>query len=424
MGNQLCGDRNDDPHNFISNVQTPGPANRRTDDGVVYNEKHEESANKIAKSWRENKAKAKEKEDQLNRVKVLDKNFSQIGKYITQQDANAKLSTSINDLDKKLGTFQGLPVDKAQISLNLIYKRPFQYDSDGSIYHGFWNLNGLREGYGYLIRCDGTKLEGLWKNGEIFKGRIIERDGSYYEGKIKSAEANGEGIYVDKNGISIYRGFFLNNNYNGFGMKLFEDKANFSGNFENNHMTGKGKFNWADKTSYEGDFINSVINGSGIFRNVDGHKYNGQWKDNKPEGEGRYDFNSLGSIHYKGHFHKGRKEGDGTFIDEERKIKYDGKWSCDKPHGEGTFTSKELTITACWRYGQLVKVVTVTKGETPKNLKIEIPEQSFRNLAEKGHLDGYSTYPNKNSPSKNYRIVNNEKEVMDSLFKNISNSKA
>jgi hypothetical protein len=423
MGNELCGERFEDQHNFIPNVQTPGPASKKPSETKAqlepkeYNQKHEESASKIANVWRENKIKAKEKEDQLNRVRVLEKSFAEIGKFITDEEVKARTEIPIQNLDKKLNAYQGLTVDKAQISQNLIYKRPFQYNLNGSIYHGFWNMNGLREGYGYLIRNDGTKLEGLWKNGEIFKGRIIEVDGSYYEGKIKKTEPNGEGIYTDNNGVDRYRGNFLDGYYHGFGMELFNDNSNYQGNFVRGEMQGKGRLTWDDKSYYEGDFVKSTITGAGIYKSGS-HKYNGEWKDNKPDGKGRYDFTNTGSVFYDGAYVKGRKEGEGVFVNSDKNIKYEGQWSCDKPHGNGTYTSPELTVTACWRYGHLIKVIDVSKGETPKNLRIDVPEQLFRNLIEKGHLQGHNVCPNKDSPSKSYRIVTEEKEVLDSLFKN------
>ena len=423
MGNELCGDRiSKDEYNFSPNSQTPGPANKGKNEKFedkTYDDKHEESVNKIASAWRENKIKAKEKENQLNRVKILDKTFSQLGKFITADELKLKIEPRILQLDSKLLTYQGSQIDKSQLSQNLIYKNPFVYDLDNSIYHGFWNLNGLREGYGYLIRSDGSKLEGLWKNGEIFKGRIISTDGSYYEGKIKDAEANGEGNFTDSNGVNVYRGNFLNSDFHGYGMKLFIDKANYQGNFEKNEMHGNGKLTFEDKSLYEGAFIESVINGQGIYK-IKEHKYNGEWKDNKPQGEGTYYFNKNGSVYYKGSFFKGRKEGEGKFIDEEKGVKYEGHWSSDKPHGEGLFTNKDLSVLAYWRYGHLVKVIEIKKGETPNNLRVEVPEILFRNLAaEKGHLKGseYFNSPNKNSPSKNYKVASEGKVVLDSLFK-------
>jgi hypothetical protein len=57
---------------------------------------------------------------------------------------------------------------------------------DGAIYHGQWNENGKKHGYGILIRNDGSKYEGFFYEDFLQgRGRYIEKEGKfYYEGNF------------------------------------------------------------------------------------------------------------------------------------------------------------------------------------------------------------------------------------------------
>lgn len=428
MGNNICGERSNTQEseaNLHTRVAVKSGADfkeeSRTEMDVAYGDKHEAMAGKIQVKWRESKGKAKEKEEQLNRVRVLDDTFDKLGKFITVAEAQALCGAGANALDKKLGPFVGTPVDKSQLAQNLVFRKPFQYSLDNSVYHGFWNLSGLREGYGYLVRNDGSKLEGLWKSGEIFKGRIIDADGCFYEGKIKNGEANGEGSFTGSSGSVGYIGNWKNGSHHGFGMWAFKDKAVFQGNFSENEFSGNGKMTWPDKSFYEGNFEASVATGQGLYKAENGKDmYKGEFVDNKPQGKGRYSWERDGSIYFEGDFVKGRKEGKGLFVNNSLGIKYEGDWVNNKPHGTGSYTSKEVTVTANWRYGHLIKVLELLSGNVGNNLRVDVPEESFRNLAEKGHLKEINISPKRDSPPRKYRPMSDSQAMFNLVVKNMT----
>ena len=84
-----------------------------------------------------------------------------------------------------------------RINLNTItVLGPYKYKSDGSTYIGQYN-NCLREGFGMLMKGDGSLFQGHWRNDKL------------------NCKGNGRGFY--KNG-DIYTGDFTDNdNLNGQG---------------------------------------------------------------------------------------------------------------------------------------------------------------------------------------------------------------
>lgn len=68
---------------------------------------------------------------------------------------------------------------------------------NGSVYHGFWSDEGLRQGKGRQLWPDGSFFEGLWMNDmSNIRGRLIHSDGSVYEGEWVNDKAEGQGKYT------------------------------------------------------------------------------------------------------------------------------------------------------------------------------------------------------------------------------------
>ena len=204
-----------------------------------------------------------------------------------------------------------------------------------SFYTGEININYEMQGYGVLLKSDGTKYEGYWrKNFFTGWGRLIDIEGTLYEGYFINGYLNGKGIKKSLNGSiyigefknnkkegkgkeetieHIYEGEFKNDKKNGNGKlsyKLFKDT--YEGEFKDNCITGIGIYTWQNKDTYKGSFINGKMNGKGLYKWPDGGEYYGDYVDNIKEGNGKFKW--INGRIFEGQFKKGRPDGLGKLI--------------------------------------------------------------------------------------------------------------
>ena len=72
--------------------------------------------------------------------------------------------------------------------------------SNGNIYEGEWK-NGERHGQGVLTLTSGTKYTGEWKHGEKHgKGTVTFTNGANYTGEWRKGKPNGQGTHILENG--------------------------------------------------------------------------------------------------------------------------------------------------------------------------------------------------------------------------------
>ena len=201
-----------------------------------------------------------------------------------------------------------------------------------SFYTGEVNINNERHGYGILLKNDGTKYEGHWKN-NIFNGwgRFIDYDGTLIECNFINGKANGKGMKKTLNGL-LYIGDFIDNLKDGYGKEetnehIYEgefkkDKKNgngkliykllndvYEGEFKDNCITGVGFYTWKNKDTYKGTFVNGKMHGKGFYKWPDGGEYYGEYVNNIKEGNGKFKW-SNGRI-FEGQFKKGKPHGFG-----------------------------------------------------------------------------------------------------------------
>ena len=80
-------------------------------------------------------------------------------------------------------------------------------DEDGDKYIGGWHED-QPEGIGSLIKQDGTKYRGGFKDG-LFDGEgVLVEDGKRYEGTFKEGKRNGSFVVYDKDGNEVQRGTY------------------------------------------------------------------------------------------------------------------------------------------------------------------------------------------------------------------------
>jgi hypothetical protein len=231
------------------------------------------------------------------------------------------------------------------------------------IYEGFWNLKGKYEGYGILVKADGSKYEGFWKDGSLEGiGRFFSSDGNYYEGNFVNGVTSGFGIYIH-NDRTRYQGEWLNDQPHGRGKEFFPDGSVFEGNFLIGKKIGQCVYSWADGSYYVGEILNDYFNGKGRYSWSDGKIYEGEWKDNLLHGKGilRYPDGS----YYDGYFLNNQRNGFGKYHWNDERY-FEGTWSNGKQHGKGTYYKSGKTIEGVWNQGKIQKSLNISNSHSKK----------------------------------------------------------
>jgi hypothetical protein len=397
MGNKLCGDRPD----LGSDVNFRTSPNSNKNLHLVIEEKEVEKVNNLTEpnfpglssqdvdqakvaliqnEWR----KKKEQQNILERLKVLEKDLANLGKNITVEEMKSKMKPEILKVQKNLPVYEGTPQDQKKLEGNLVLRRPFLFNYDNSIYHGFWGQTGLREGYGVQVKPNGTVQEGLWWEGRLVKGRVFDAEGNYYEGDIQDELPHGVGA---KHGIdgSLFTGQWKNGKQFLLGERIYENKSKYQGMLSESLFNGKGKFTWPDGSTFDGEFSKSSIKGFGKYKHIEGDTFEGTWNNNYPNGKGTYIFSGINTGHkYEGEHLNGKREGTGKYIFGPDTY-YSGQWSNGYPHGKGEYKIDSNTYKGFWRYG---KLINLDEGKSMKNLEITVSpaKEKFKMIDENFHL--------------------------------------
>ncbi|KAA8581778.1 hypothetical protein FQN60_003359 [Etheostoma spectabile] len=183
---------------------------------------------------------------------------------------------------------------------------------------------GLMDGCGVLTLADGLKYEGEFVcNVPTGLGTYTWPDGSSYKGEVYKGIRHGTGTYkCAKNGLS------------------------YTGQWDQGKRHGKGEVYYnPDKTSwYKGDWVKNNREGWGIRRYPSGNLYSGEWKTNLRHGEGTMRWLKLGQ-QYVGMWQNGVQHGRGTHVWIRRPAdgslyfqsnQYTGDFVRGQRHGQGT----------------------------------------------------------------------------------------
>lgn len=221
------------------------------------------------------------------------------------------------------------------------------------VYKGHWSIDKKKNGYGIFVNSDGSKYEGLFRNGKLDgKGRYITVKGDFFEGNFSNGYASGYGIFIHSDG-SIYKGNWMNDLPWGDGEEWTSDGAYYKGDFFQGKKFGVGEFNWKDGSMYLGGVKNDLLNGEGIYSWNDGKRYKGFWLSNNMHGKGVLE-NPDGSK-YEGSFVNSKKEGKGKYWYNKDKY-YEGEWKNGKQHGKGKIVKNGVVEEGEWLEGKKIKI--------------------------------------------------------------------
>ena len=154
---------------------------------------------------------------------------------------------------------------------------------DGCIYAGEWR-GGLQDGWGRLSSPDGSFKEGVWRAGRLTgrSGRILDPDGSHYEGDLLDGLPHGhgtkkEGKFMNR-GASVYVGEWERGQRHGYG--VLDDITlgeKYMGLWAGGLRQGPACVVNSDGIYYEGSFVHNRLTGGGLMIFEDGAVYEGEF---------------------------------------------------------------------------------------------------------------------------------------------------
>jgi hypothetical protein len=209
-----------------------------------------------------------------------------------------------------------------------------------SFYSGELNINSEKHGKGFLLKENGSKYEGIWKEDQLIYGRYIDSDGSMSEGFFMNNKLTGLGSFLTLGSYS-YEGNFIENEKSGIGKEETFDYS-YEGEFKNNYKNGHGKQIFKNLGDiFVGEFKEDKISGNGCYLFKNGEKYNGSFEDGMMHGFGTYTWPD--GSEYTGDYINNIKHGNGVFRMNNGKV-YEGPFFEGKPHGNGKLTNTKGVI--------------------------------------------------------------------------------
>lgn len=265
------------------------------------------------------------------------------------------------------------PKEKNMFSFNYgrLVDTQFTLINDSAYYIGCLNYEGEKHGYGVLIKKNGCKYQGFWRNNSFIGwGRYIDSDGNMYEGYFEDGVLSAKGekhsltgtVYVGdfKNGMKYgigqeetnehtYNGEYRNDKKHGKGKLVYKAiKDIYEGEFKENAITGMGFYIWANKDTFDGTFLNGKMHGRGVYKWPDGGEYIGDYINNIKEGNGKFKW-ANGKI-------------------------FEGPFKGGRPHGIGKLTIETTMYEVEFKEGKLVQTITTKPTSTS-------PKSSNKNIS-------------------------------------------
>ncbi|XP_006539326.1 MORN repeat-containing protein 1 isoform X8 [Mus musculus] len=150
-----------------------------------------------------------------------------------------------------------------------------------------------RNGYGvYVYPNSFFRYEGEWKGGKKHgHGKLLFKDGSYYEGEFVDGEITGEGCqhwawsgqgFLEDQDGQVYQGSFHDNKRHGRGQMIFKNGDKYEGDWVRDQRQGHGVLCCADGSTYKGQWHSDVFSGLGSLVHCSGVTYCGMFINGHP----------------------------------------------------------------------------------------------------------------------------------------------
>ncbi|CAC5419856.1 unnamed protein product [Mytilus coruscus] len=159
----------------------------------------------------------------------------------------------------------------------------------------------------------------------------------------------GHGVYVFENQYFRYEGEWVKGKKHGFGKLLLKDGTYYEGQFNQGEITGTGfKFFSATKCKYKGQFVKGEMHGRGIMEFPDSSEYEGNFVHNRKNG---YGIMRTPLTQYDGGYQSNMRHGEGRMVYAPMRFdktsngdRYEGYWVADKRHGPGVLHCADGSI--------------------------------------------------------------------------------
>uniref|UniRef100_A0A8C2ZBM5 Radial spoke head 10 homolog B n=1 Tax=Cyclopterus lumpus TaxID=8103 RepID=A0A8C2ZBM5_CYCLU len=183
------------------------------------------------------------------------------------------------------------------------------------------------------------------------KGTYTWPDGSSYEGEVDNSTRHGTGTYkCALNGVS-YTGQWDQGKRHGKGTVYYnQDKTSwYKGDWVSNNREGWGVRRYPSGNIYSGEWKNNLRHGKGTMRWLKlGQQYAGMWQNGVQHGRGTHVWvmrrahgsRYSQSNHYTGDFVQGQRHGQGTLYYANGAI-YEEEWRWNNKHGKAKFTFED-----------------------------------------------------------------------------------
>ncbi|XP_066493500.1 MORN repeat-containing protein 1 [Tiliqua scincoides] len=161
-------------------------------------------------------------------------------------------------------------------------------------------------------------------------------------GAAKESRRDGYGLYVYPNSFFQYEGEWQQGKKHGYGKLLFKDGSYYEGEFADGEITGNGLRYWASTgNTYSGQFLFGELHGHGVIQYQDSGKYEGEFSFGLREGHGL--LTDKDGQTYEGCFHRNKKHGVGKMVFKNGD-EYEGDWILDQRQGHGVLHCTNGTV--------------------------------------------------------------------------------
>lgn len=183
----------------------------------------------------------------------------------------------------KTGTTVVLPIGLTTLTLNGQVK---QLDVPAKIINGHTlvPLRFISEAFGATVNWDSNSQTVTIQTytGPKFQ-KVLNNDGSIYEGMTESGVFNGQGTLYWPDG-SKYVGNWIYGQRNGQGTYTWPNGDKYLGSWVNDERTGQGTYTWSNGETHVGAWEKGLRHGLGTVYSSDGSRLVGNWINNKLEG--------------------------------------------------------------------------------------------------------------------------------------------
>ena len=221
--------------------------------------------------------------------------------------------------------------------------------ANGDVYVGAFDED-MYNGYGVYKYANGDVCEGHFLNNKPHGQGVCKFvNGNIFEGTFEEAcnLAGGLGKTSFGSGFQIVRLPFKRNGHGSEERPL--DNEFYEGDWLNDRKNVGEFIN--EGGIYKGSFVNDQFNGHGVFQTHDGQVYDGEWLDGMKHGQGAF-IDPFGNVH-EGTFAFNYEHGPGVFTFDNGDV-IEGNWAEGEREGDFVFKFNDGDVFVCKNLNDMI----------------------------------------------------------------------